>query len=141
MSDIKLKKSSSYFDIDISNGDISKLDSLEESYTQCGNLAIMTRKGTNAFHETLGNDLFNDRVKTSETDRIEMYCIDAILSSSEDISAVDTLNVDSVDWINGDVSVDFSLRMSSIGIETEFEDEENIDVDLFDQNSDIFEFE
>lgn len=74
-------------------GDLSLLQSDEDNIIQTANLAICTRKGSNIFHPEYGNDVWNRRVKMSESGfRIVEACSkDAILNSSNEILDVTSI--------------------------------------------------
>ena len=135
MGDIKLSKT---FDIVIENGDIGMCND-NESYAQCGRLAIHTRKGSNAFHPELGNNLFNDRVKYTNTATVESYCRDAIYSSSGDIRGIESLTLVAVDNDFNSLDCDFILKMADIEIE-EFEELEETEVDIDNPDEEIYDW-
>lgn len=135
--DILLSKD---FDIVITNGDIALTESINESFTQNGRLAIHTRKGSNIFHENLGNNLYNDRVKMTDKALVSAYCEDAILSSADEIRSVDEINVINADIKNNNFDVSFVLVESSIDIENNEEDEEETSIDIFDATDDMYEY-
>ena len=135
MADIKLNKD---FDLFIGiDGDLAQCDDIGESYAQNGRLAVNTRKGSNVFHENLGNNLYNDRVKYSNDSVVQSYCEDAIYSSADEITNVYNMKIyRDKSTMYGDIYCDFELKYSELDLEPDedYEDEiEEMDIDDADE--------
>lgn len=90
------------------SGDIALVVDNSDDIIQSANNNILTRLGENIHHPNLGNDVYNKRIKYTDSGlrMIESYCTSAILQDSR------IKNVENILAIRGDTNTDCIIQYS-----------------------------